>query len=315
LCLQCFSTRVSYPDRTLPQQAITVAGWGLLLPALHTGTGFTNLAKVQDELRLTIIAAPICSVAMNVIKCSIAITLLRIQRQLWWRIFLWSILATLVVTATANFIWWFFQCKPVEAFWDLFGFKTHCVSSEVIRITIWVYSAFNIATDILLSLAPLAFLRNLNRPLKERVFICILMGAGLIVSAASIAKTVAVQTFNRDDPSSDGAELGAYIAVWTMVELQLALMAACLPAMKRPLQGVLKRFGVDLTTKTPSSYRAGSGKQSHQISNTYYTHGSMDKPGVEIQMSPIEKGRSTLSTKSLVTSSHSAHSHRGYEEV
>jgi hypothetical protein len=113
------------------------------------------------------------------------------------------------------------------------------------------------------------FLRKLNRPLRERIFICVLMGLGLFASAWSIIKTVQVQKFYDPTVSFDDIfPIGISISTYTILEQLTGILAACVPALKGILQSCLGRMGVSLTD-APSRYgrsgyymsgRAGASK-------------------------------------------------------
>jgi hypothetical protein len=66
-------------------------------------------------------------------------------------------------------------------------------------------------TDVAFALLPLAFIFKLNRPVREKVVLGVLMGLGLIASACSIAKLAVVKLYlNTKDPIWDMSPL----AIW-----------------------------------------------------------------------------------------------------
>ncbi|KAL2127144.1 hypothetical protein VTI74DRAFT_11258 [Chaetomium olivicolor] len=76
-------------------------------------------------------------------------------------------------------------------------------------------SAINIATDLILSAAPIFIFQNLRRPLRERVLICSLTGIGLFATVASIMKAVVIAEWIHVD-SNDKWASAISIATWTV---------------------------------------------------------------------------------------------------
>jgi hypothetical protein len=71
------------------------------------------------------------------------------------------------------------------------------------------FVAVFILTDFACALLPLAFIRKINRPLRERVVLAVLMGLGLFVGACGVAKMVMMKaTLFSKDPIFDGTTLG-----------------------------------------------------------------------------------------------------------
>jgi hypothetical protein len=162
-----------------------------------------------------------------------------------WNFFLYAVTAIQAVFFIGNTVFSFTKCHPIEANWILSFDTTHCVDPSVMRTVSNLGSAINIATDFLLSLAPMVMLWNLRRPLRERILVCLLTGMGLLASLASVVKAVHVASWGLD--TVDVWALAISIATWTVVEEFLAVFAACSPSLKKPLQRLLGSIGVLLT--------------------------------------------------------------------
>lgn len=234
--------------------------WAFLLHQQIPTAGLVLIDDYVAAIRLGWIAIGIWGISMTCLKVSIALTLLRIQQKsLAWRIFLFSIIG---VQATYGILNVFFNlliaCKPLERAWDFRVTTGYCVSADVMRAASNTGSGVNIVTDILLSLAPALFLRKLNRPLRERIFICVLMGLGLFASAWSIIKTVQVQKFYEPGlPPNEMLEVGNTVATYTMLEQLTGILAACIPAMKNIFQAFLGKMGIVLTESRTRPGRSG----------------------------------------------------------
>ncbi|KAL2263210.1 hypothetical protein VTK26DRAFT_7784 [Humicola hyalothermophila] len=260
---------------------LTVADWALLLPTMVVAPGSITWERSISSGRSSWLAIGIWGMAMTCIKLSIAFTLLRIQgKERGWRIFLFSLMTIQSIYGIGNLLFnTVICCRPLDAAWNPFKYlpENKCVSYEVQRTVSNVGSAVNIATDVLLSLAPATFLRKLNRPLRERIFVCVLMGMGLFASVSSIVKTVIVQDYGNDMMNIDFWALSVNICTWTALEMLLGVLAACVPAMKGILQACLGSMGVHLTengSRHRSTYYARNGNTTGRVGGTGHDIGS-----------------------------------------
>jgi hypothetical protein len=201
-----------------------------------------SFPTMTNAMKLSYLAIPVWGAAMTCIKISVALSLLRIPVNRLWTVFLYSVTAVQVAYFIGNTVFACLACQPLAGIWDFSVTDAYCLGPGAALIASYVGSAVNITTDLLLSLAPMVMLWNLHRPLRERVLVCCLMGMGLLASASCIVKAVIVRDWGRTD--IDTWSLAMSIATWTMVEQLLAVMAACSPSLKGPLERALRRFGV-----------------------------------------------------------------------
>ena len=226
----------------------TIADWALLEDEIFMTPRGITVATATQAMKLSYLAIPVWGAAMTCIKLSVALTLLRIPVNRAWVVFLWAITGVQVAYFVANTICIFLYCRPLAGVWDFSISNAVCLSPEVSRIASNLGSSINIFTDFSLSLAPMVMLWNLHRPLRERLLVCALMAMGLLAGVACIVKAVAVREWG--DVTVDTWALAVTIATWTIVEQSFALLAACSPSLKGPLQRLLGRCGVLLTHHT-----------------------------------------------------------------
>lgn len=224
------------------QKLLAVADWALLSYEMFLTPQNLDFPTTRNAMKLSYLAIPVWGAAMTCIKISVALSLLRIPVNRLWTVFLWTVTAVQVSYLIGNTVLTFLYCQPIAAVWDFTITNAYCLPASASLIASNVGSAINITTDLLLSLAPMVMLWNLHRPLRERVLVCCLMGMGLLASASCIAKAVIVRDWGRTD--IDTWALAMSIATWTMVEQLLAVIAACSPSLKGPLERALRRFGV-----------------------------------------------------------------------
>lgn len=238
--------------------ALTIADWAMLFPQMVPTPGIISFERGTNAGKHSWLAIPVWGMAMTCIKISIALTLLRVRgSERGWRIFLYTIMGVQSIYGVGNvFFDLLIACQPLAAAWDPFLPGGRCVSVEVMRAVSNLGSSINITTDVLLSLAPATFLRKLNRPLRERIFVCVLMGMGIFASASSIVKTVIIKDWGDPLAIDDWWAMGVSISTWTALEQLLGVLAACVPAMKGTFQKCLGAVGVSLT-EPKSAQRSG----------------------------------------------------------
>ncbi|KAI0166937.1 hypothetical protein GGR52DRAFT_574902 [Hypoxylon sp. FL1284] len=93
----------------------------------------------------------------------------------------------------------------------------------------FVTSGFGIIIDIWILILPLPILKRLQISTRTRHILYGVFGAGLVSSAFSCARLYSIVTFTKaTDPFRDSTLLN----VWSMVEVNIAIWCACVPALK-----------------------------------------------------------------------------------
>ncbi|KAK0669830.1 hypothetical protein QBC41DRAFT_318941 [Cercophora samala] len=266
ICFVLFSARMwtkSFPVFHMGwDDYVIIAAWVLVLtssilliltvPYTFGGdpSAFT-LADVIYSNKLAVLSQPLWAWSMAAIKISVAGMLLRLEQRKSIRHFLWVMITLQIVVSIYGTLAAVLQCIPLHAAWDLLGLvaDAKCWSKGAIRVSSIFMASFNIVTDVIFALMPVTFLAKVQIPLRERIVIGLLMGLGIFASAASIVKAIMSANFGlTDDPNLEGIQVGS----WSLVEMQVAFIAACIPCLRRPFQQVLQHFGlvtVNATTK------------------------------------------------------------------
>jgi hypothetical protein len=122
--------------------------------------------------------------------------------------------------------------------------------------------AIFIGSDILFAILPIVFIYKIQRPLREKIIIAVLMGLGLVASGAATAKVILLA---RLPTSTDPTSVGADTLIWTTLEESIGMMAACISMLKSLFERALKRFGLVSTADGygTRSKRMGTGGESH----------------------------------------------------
>ncbi|KAF2395826.1 hypothetical protein EJ06DRAFT_255265 [Trichodelitschia bisporula] len=162
---------------------------------------------IFQAIRLSTIGNILCLWTMAATKASIVLLLLlRLECGVWWRPTMYALLALLLITAVIGTVSHAVMCSLSATNWYSVGLQntSHCLASSTLIDDILAVSAMflrrregvlipislHIATDFICALLPIVIIRQLNRPLRERVVMGILMAMGLFASACGIMKAI-----------------------------------------------------------------------------------------------------------------------------
>lgn len=139
-------------------------------------------------------------------------------------------------------------CVPLDALWDPVRRSSGSVYCHRFSVY-WSHSVINIATDFLIFALPLSILRKLRIPRKQRIALGFVFLLAFSVCAISLARTL---QFIRGITMGDRATVS--IACWTMAEVNLAVICACLitikPLLSRMFPGLLGSSSADAHRRT-----------------------------------------------------------------
>lgn len=208
------------------------------------------------------------AISMMFVKISIACMLLRIKRDRIWVLFLRGMIGVQIASCIASVVFQLVQCIPLAAIWDPVSHPDAvCTKPQTAFVSIYVNSAIAIATDFIFAALPLFFIRQIQRPLRERVILGCLMGLGVFAAITSIVKTTLVKTYGiTGDTFWDAIE----ISLWSILEEQTGIIAACIPCLKSPFERFLGKLGLLSTSKRATYYHPSGpdmygGGKSHQL--------------------------------------------------
>lgn len=114
---------------------------------------------------------------------------------------------------------------------------------------------FTIASDFILSLLPVTFIRTLRRSLYEKILIGCLMGAGMGATGIAIARLFLIMGYLGKGPT---AMVNVEQDILWGLELTIGVLTASIPPLKAPMQRLLVSWGVlhsnhgtDMSSKGP----------------------------------------------------------------
>jgi len=191
------------------------------------------------------------SIGVCLIKVSVCLFVLRFIRTTLRpiRLLLWVMIIIMSATTTALSIVVLLQCRPLEKVWraDVSGTcQSVNVQTQVSRGT----SAFGTATDLICVIIPISVLWNLKVEKSTKIALAAIIALGFITAACAIAKTILVQLVS-DDPTWDLIP----VFLFTMFELNLGFIVACLPALSPVLIFVRNQASQVIARSSPGTRR------------------------------------------------------------
>lgn len=159
------------------------------------------------------------------------------------------------------------------------------------------FSAVFAATDVICALLPIVFIRKINRPLRERCVLALLMALGLVAAACGLMKMILLKgTLNSNDPSYAGVptQIWAYVSpllftqrptanptpMHSFSEVYIGVICANIPCLRALLEKLFSALGGHLSTRgtrlsrsvDQEDYEMAKGlKQSNDQENSYHS--------------------------------------------
>ncbi|CZR65919.1 related to integral membrane protein [Phialocephala subalpina] len=164
------------------------------------------------------------------IKCSIAITLLRIadtRRQFVWVI--WSIMIASFLSSVIFIIGVANICHPITTLWG--ETTTGSCNLKLNSDVSFFFSAIEIATDWALAILPGVLLWNIQMKSKVKASVALILGMAAFASCATIVRLRYLSLYSN--PAEFMFSTGK-IGLWSVIEEGIGIFAGSLPAL-RPL--------------------------------------------------------------------------------
>jgi hypothetical protein len=184
---------------------------------------------------------------INLTKLSILTLYLRIFTQPWFVLTCWCCFALVSAYAVASILATVFQCEPINYFWDNHAPSStasrsalaspaspenqpHCINTTAF----WLANAiYNIATDIVILVTLPFMIWSLHLPRSQKIGLLFVFGLGVFVFATSVLRLTTLHSGSQARDPLVGTVLST---MWTMVEASTAVVCACLPMCRTPVQ-------------------------------------------------------------------------------
>ncbi|KAF2102286.1 hypothetical protein NA57DRAFT_54204 [Rhizodiscina lignyota] len=186
-----------------------------------------SLNQMVGILKMTLAIETTYYGIVNAIKASILLLYLRIAiTSFFKRACLWT-LAFVACFFLASEVATLAQCVPLNKAWDLTG----TVKGNCINTTAFFYSTsgIHIVLDCWLIALPIRTLLSIQRPTEEKLALVFIFGMGIFSATASIVRLYSIRVFTQSkDPFHDAVPVN----LWSMVEVNVAIICASIPALK-----------------------------------------------------------------------------------
>ena len=190
-----------------------------------------------DSLRYMSIAEPFNQASIIFAKLCIGGTLLRLGLG---RKFTWIIVAAVVVATIGSIVTIVSEtaaCTPVSKIWNVKQ-PGKCWPRIVNEAAAYTGTVTDIAADLTFAFSPEFFLRKVQLGARDRQLVRALLLMMLISSVVSIVKLSKLPAIQKtEDPTWDAVGL----TISAMAEMQISIIAACLPCLKYLADKILPR--------------------------------------------------------------------------
>ncbi|KAI1192928.1 hypothetical protein F5X97DRAFT_337162 [Nemania serpens] len=231
----------------------------VMLKACNHGYGKHTTTLTGDQKYKTSKAFYILQITFKIsiylTKASILFLYLRIFGQIIWLrrtcIAILSYIAAFCVAATLATI---FQCIPITAAFDQTMKSKNCIDN----IIFWYINAtVSLVTDVIILMLPIKPVYDLQIPRTQKTAILFAFALGALVVITSVFRVTTLELqYRTTDPSYEIAS-----TMWTIIEMSLAIICACLPPMRSLLAKIfpdLKSTYFRLVSKTSPAKLIGS---------------------------------------------------------
>lgn len=116
-------------------------------------------------------------------------------------------------------------CLPIQRLWDP-TVDGHCIDFVP---AFFAPAVINMITDFTIFALPLPAIRQLQLPLRQKIILALILCLGLFTCIISIVR---LSTLDAAATSSDTTWDNTGAALWSYLELTVAIVAACLPTLR-----------------------------------------------------------------------------------
>ncbi|KAI8235250.1 hypothetical protein K4K57_003830 [Colletotrichum sp. SAR 10_99] len=239
-----------------------------------TGKHLTELTVEQAaiSLRAWYICEVIYSPITLAIRTSICLLLLRLALNKVHRWVIYVNMAIVLLISIAYFFIMTFQCSPPSYFWrQLYGEKGKCINYNIVPDATIAHSIISAVSDWCIGLLPIALLWNVNLNRRTKALVAVLLSMGMV---AGVALIIRIPFIRRLAISTDFLYETIDIAIWTVLEPALGIIAASVTSMRPLFQG----WGFGWSTNSKHSRPSGpsSGHPINKEAATPRTKGITD---------------------------------------
>lgn len=225
--------------------ALALGSWICLVLQIPYGLGHHGLTiPVEDRVKFEHISfwKTVLSdgVALGLLRISMAISLLRLNRELkWYRWSLYAIIGFVIAYSIQAIAWLFVYCTPYSGWWEfqwMNPFDPRCHDFNVFVDLVYWNISCNIMTDVCLGALPVPIIWHLKMKLRVRLYVIGILNLGYFAILMGILKAVFMLTTGGDPD----ATFDYWVHFWQNLQLDIGIIAACASFLKPLVGRVLK---------------------------------------------------------------------------
>ncbi|RMJ16491.1 hypothetical protein CDV36_003783 [Fusarium kuroshium] len=276
-------------------------------PMAHLGMGkdFWTIPfpDIDMTLKLLYVAEIFYMFAEMLVQMSLLAFYIRVfpEASVFVRRASWTLIAIVACFGIANTCTMIFQCTPIPFFW--FGWAGEMTGKCIdINLFSWIRAAIEIAIDVAILSLPLPSVVKLQMSWKKKAQVLLMFALGFVITVVSILRLQSLIQFAKtSNPTYDNSPA----IYWSVLECDMFIICACLPALRSVLSKLAPRFfGTTRKKSYPSGYyyrHEGSNQDSERQVSSHHLR-SLDSSGKITKSVDVDvtQGQRTASDEDLV---------------
>ncbi|EPE25882.1 hypothetical protein GLAREA_01794 [Glarea lozoyensis ATCC 20868] len=203
--------------------------------------------RIEELLKILWVVEIFYTASVTVIKSSIVMFYLRIFPGRYTRAASFTTLALVVSSGIAIILATVFQCKPVSGAWHFFS-PSQCVN---LNLLIYASGYIGIGLDVLILIIPIPAALKLKMELKKKLLVMCMFSVGVFAFIISIVRLRFIVSFGSStDPTWDNV----LPAIWSLAEVTVATICACMPAVRALLALIFPKLFDTLSRPSQPSH-------------------------------------------------------------
>jgi len=216
---------------------------------------------------------------VNIPVCKLAFLLfyLRVFPAPRVRRILWATVGFVCVYALAFLFLHAFQCTPVSHYWHRWDgvHEGTCLNASHI---VWAHAVISISLDFWNVAIPLYQLKGVSLDWKKKLGVGLMFSVGLFTTVISIVRLVDLVRHDWESTNQSWVKLD--LAIWCTIEVNSAIICACLPAFRSLLVRIFPGLHLGMATHRDRTHE--------KVAEDFYT-GNRDLGFGTISRSVAEK--------------------------
>ncbi|OAA66559.1 hypothetical protein SPI_01135 [Niveomyces insectorum RCEF 264] len=228
-----------------------VCGWAPLIPsvvflllATYWGLGAHDsavpagmLVYYQVRVKMYMFCFELIYFASSVMtKLAVAVMILRLSPRRLYAYIIWGNMAVLGANALVCLVIFFASCSPVPTLWN--PQLGHCRLPDGWIIVSYMGSVILALVDWTCAITPFFMLQGLQMPRRRKISIQIILGLGIIGSAAGLVRMGYYRTYDTVKYPNESLYNWGHTILWSVLEAGLGIISCSLP----PLRKFFKKF-------------------------------------------------------------------------